>query len=163
MPAVGCKRAVKAGEVDSWLGHQCCQQVFPHVAQLRRNEAWNPWKWRDPTMALTYGGPAGGVGAYYEWRGEHSGTGRLTIVESEPTRRIATALDFGGHGKASGTWTFEPHDGGTRATWAFDGDAGWSLSHRYFGLFVDAFLGPQMRDGLERLKKVVEAERLASH
>ena len=37
--------------------------VFPHMNDLKKWEAWNPWGKADPNMKLTYGGPASGVGA----------------------------------------------------------------------------------------------------
>jgi hypothetical protein len=39
--------------------------VFPHVNELKKWEAWNPWGKIDPAMKLTYEGPASGAGAAY--------------------------------------------------------------------------------------------------
>src|SRR5262245_8304270 len=53
--------------------------VFPHVNDLKKWEAWNPWGKIDPNMKLTYAGPASGVGASYSWAGNNEvGEGRST-------------------------------------------------------------------------------------
>ena len=39
--------------------------VFPHMNELKKWEAWNPWGKADPNIKLTYGNPASGVGANY--------------------------------------------------------------------------------------------------
>src|SRR5256885_13800906 len=59
--------------------------VFPHMNELKKWEAWNPWGKADPNMKLTYGGPASGVGANYSWAGNReAGAGRATITENRP-------------------------------------------------------------------------------
>src|SRR5947209_20237844 len=59
------------------------EAVFPHMNELKKWEAWNPWGKADPNMKLTYGGPASGVGANYTWAGNKEvGEGRATITES---------------------------------------------------------------------------------
>src|SRR5262245_10601659 len=38
------------------------QALFPHVNEIRKWAAWNPWEKIDPNMKLTYEGPPSGVG-----------------------------------------------------------------------------------------------------
>ena len=65
-------------------------------------------------------------------------------------------LDFMENGKGKGYWTFEATQAGTIATWRMEGDAGSDPVGRWFGFFIDGFVGPMFEDGLARLKKVSE-------
>ena len=60
------------------------EAVFPHVNELKKWAAWNPWEKIDPNMKLTYEGPEAGVGASYSWAGNNEvGEGKMTITESK--------------------------------------------------------------------------------
>src|SRR5437660_4120503 len=68
--------------------------VFPHMNELKKWEAWNPWGKADPNMKLTYGGPASGVGANYTWAGNKEvGEGRATITESRPSESVKYKME----------------------------------------------------------------------
>src|SRR5437762_3026061 len=69
--------------------------VFPHMNELKKWEAWNPWGKADPNMKLTYAGPASGVGANYSWAGNReAGAGRATITESRPGESVKYKMEF---------------------------------------------------------------------
>ncbi|MEQ8276755.1 MAG: SRPBCC family protein [Deltaproteobacteria bacterium] len=134
------------------------EKVFDHVNHLQKNEAWSPWAAADPSIKTTYSSSvAKGVGAWYSWTSENSGDGKLTIEVSEPPKRIVNELDFMENGKGKGYWTFEATKAGTIATWRMEGDAGNDPVGRWFGFFIDGFVGPMFEDGLARLKKVSES------
>ena len=81
----------------------------------------------------------------------------MEIVKSVENRSIRTALDFAEQGQAMAEWTFEPvSESSVKVTWAFSGDSGWNLMGRYFGLFMDSFIGPDFERGLANLKKLAE-------
>src|SRR5205823_5065992 len=56
--------------------------VFPHMNELKKWEAWNPWGKADPNMKLTYGSPVSGVGANYSWAGNNE------VGERSEERRV---------------------------------------------------------------------------
>ena len=58
-------------------------QVFAHVDDLHKWEAWSPWSKLDPNAKVGYeGAPAGKVAAF-TWAGnDQVGEGRMMIVES---------------------------------------------------------------------------------
>lgn len=133
------------------------EEVFDHVNNLQANQAWSPWAAMDPSLKVTYSSTAAvGEGAWYEWKGEASGNGRLTILKSIRPKRIENELDFKEQGKGMGFWTFEPTEKGTVVTWRMEGDAGNDIIGRWFGLMIDTLVGPQFEDGLARLAKVSE-------
>ncbi len=133
------------------------ETVFDHVNHLQKNEAWSPWAASDPTIKTTYSSSvAQGVGAWYSWTSENSGDGKLTIEVSDRPKRIVNNLDFMESGSGKGYWTFEATNDGTIVTWRMEGDAGNDPIARWFGVFMDGFVGPHFDDGLARLKKVSE-------
>lgn len=131
--------------------------VFEQVNNLKRNEAWSPWQADDPSIRIKYEDQVEGPGASYTWTGNTADQGRLTIVSIDPPRLLTTRINFGPQGQGTATWTFEPTETGTLVTWAFAGHAG-TLAERYFGLMMDAWVGPDFERGLSRLKLVAEAQ-----
>ncbi|MBR30405.1 MAG: hypothetical protein CMN77_03770 [Spirochaetaceae bacterium] len=132
-------------------------QVFPLVNSLEEQQKWSPWREADPKMEITWTDQVAGVGAKYSWTGPKSGTGSMEIVKSVENQSIDTALDFQEQGQAMATWTFEPTgENSVKVTWAFSGDSGWNLMGRFFGLFMDSFIGPDFERGLSNLKKLAE-------
>ncbi|MFZ6051138.1 SRPBCC family protein [Halocola ammonii] len=129
--------------------------LFEQVNDLENWEAWSPWHQLDPNMSLEYSSdnPVG-KGAWYKWDGnDQVGSGKLTILESNPNNLIKTEMEFMNAGEpAHSDWIFEPVEGGTKVTWTFDGDM--SGIGKWFGLFMDSFLGPQYKEGLRLLDSV---------
>src|SRR5580765_2449506 len=69
--------------------------VFPHVNELKKWEAWNPWGKIDPAMKVTYEGPPSGVGSSYAWVGNNKvGEGRMTITANRPNELVQLKLEF---------------------------------------------------------------------
>ncbi len=131
-------------------------EVFAQVDDLERYNTWSPWAERDPDIELTYSDQTVGLGAWYSWKGEVNGTGKLTITKSLANERIETELDFGDMGAAHGWWTFEQTDAGVKVTWGFRGDSGWNLFERYMGLMMDRMVGPDFERGLSNMKAQLE-------
>jgi len=130
-------------------------KVFPYVNNYRLFNTWSPWARKHPETRYTFSGPESGVGAKMSWTGQNE-FGNQVIVESEPDRRVKVALDFGGMGKATATYTLSPEGNGTKVIWGFDEDFGWNLPARYFGLMFEKFIGPDYEQGLAALKAKVE-------
>jgi uncharacterized protein YndB with AHSA1/START domain len=139
------------------------ERVFVHVNDVRKQEAWSAQKAVDPTVVYSYPPPdeSVGEGAWYSWTSDHSGAGKLTIVRSDPPRRIEATVEFErGRGVAI-FYTFEPVDGGTRVAWGIGAEAGWNIPHRYMGLFAENLIGPWLKEELDLLKALVESEPAA--
>ena len=132
--------------------------VFNQVNDLKNWETWGPWAAEDPNMTVTYGDITEGVGASHSWTSEKHGPGKLTIAKSEAHKMIRTDLDFYDKGQAKGRFDFEPTDDGVKVTWGMDGDAGYNLIMRYFGVMMDSMVGPYFEKGLTGIKEIAEAE-----
>lgn len=132
--------------------------VFEEVADLEHQHGWLPWKAKDPSVETRLGAIKRGVGAWYAWRGDKSGAGKLTVTALDEPLWMKREIAFDSEsGQASGTWTFEPlADGRTRATWSLVHVAD-SLFGRWFNAFLPGMLGPQFEDGLAALKTIAES------
>ena len=133
--------------------------VFDLVNDLKKNEAWSPWK--DPTMTITYSEPSAGVGASSTWKSKDMGNGTQTIEESVPNSSIRLNLDFGGMGTAKADWIFAPEGEGVKVTQQMSGDQGMNPVKRYMALMMDKMIGPYFERGLASLKQVSEQKAAA--
>ena len=133
-------------------------QVYPHVNELRKWEAWNPWGKMDPNSKMTYDGPPAGTGASYSWAGKKVGAGRNTIMESVPNELVRFRLEFLKPWTATNTaeFTFRADGGQTLVTWTMYGKR--NLCAKIFGLFMncDKMCGDHFDKGLAEMKSVVE-------
>ena len=134
--------------------------VYPYINNLRRFAEWSPWVERDPDMKLTYSGPPEGRGAKVEWVSQKPsiGTGYMQITDAEQSRGLSLAADVNG---LQGESNFElaPAGSGSKVTWSFGYETGSSPFKRWKALMLDGFIGAEYRNGLERLKALVEKER----
>lgn len=135
------------------------EQIFLHINELKRWEAWSPWARMDPQMQKEYSGPAAGVGAAQAWNGNRKvGAGRMEILESQAPSRVAIQLEFIRPFKARNLAEFElsGQDGATRVTWRLSGPA--NFISRLMGIFIsmDKMIGKDFEAGLAALKAVAE-------
>ena len=136
------------------------EALFPHMNELKKWEAWNPWGKADPNMKLTYGGPASGVGANYAWAGNREvGEGRATITESRPGESVKFKMEF--FKPMSGTsevgFTFRPQGKKTEVTLVVTGEKDFMT--KAFCLFVnmDNMIGGKFEKALADLNTIVES------
>ena len=95
------------------------------------------------------------------WPGEKRGGGKLTLTSIE-LGRIAYDMVFDGQDPTQGAMVLEPalgQDGSTAVRWEFSGTIEGMPYKRYFGLFMEKFVGPDFEKGLAGLKKLVESRK----
>lgn len=134
--------------------------IFPHVNELKKWAAWNPWEKIDPQMKLTYSGPDAGVGASYAWVGNSEvGEGKMTITGSKPNESVQLKLEFFKPmaGVSDAEFTFKPRDKQTEVTWSMTGKN--NFIGKAFCLFMsmDKMIGGQFEQGLASLKSIAES------
>jgi len=135
------------------------EKIFPLIDDFRRWTAWSPWEKVDPAMKRSYDGAPSGKGAAYAWDGNGDvGAGRMEIVESTPSSRIAIKLDFvrplEGHNVAE--FTLQPVADGTTVTWAMYGPAPFLSKLMQVFFSMDAMIGGAFETGLADLKTIAE-------
>lgn len=136
--------------------------VFEHVNDLHKWEAWSPWAKLDPTMTKSYAGPAAGPGASYTWKGKGTvGEGTMTVTETTTPTRLGMRLDFRRPMVCTNAveFRFEPTaDGaGTVVTWTMTGRNGLAGKAFDFMLGMDRVVGKDFATGLANLKALAEA------
>lgn len=133
-------------------------QISPYLTDLRQWILWNPWDELEPTSIKEYSEPSSGVGAWYTWRGEQLGSGRMEIDSITPDE-VRYALHFTAplESAAEVQLDLEPEEGGTRVTWTMSSEQ--SFVGKLFGVFVDmdAMLGADFERGLDNLAEQVAA------
>jgi hypothetical protein len=134
--------------------------IFPYLNSPRRFSEWSPWSARDPNLKVTYSGPQEGKGAKIEWVSEQPsiGTGSMEIIESDPSKHIDLAVNYGGL-EGTSSYALAPAGAGSKVTWSFGYETGTSPLKRWKALILDGFVGAEYSAGLERLKARVEKDR----
>lgn len=137
------------------------EAVFPHVNELKKWAAWNPWEKLDPNMKLTYEGPEAGVGASYSWVGNNEvGEGRMTITECKPNESIRFKLEFFKPmaGVSEAEFAFQSQGHQTGVTWTMSGKNNFIGKAMCLFMDMEKMIGGQFEKGLGNLKSLVEQE-----
>lgn len=135
--------------------------IFPHVNDIHKWKAWDPWAKLDPNSKNSFEGPEEGVGAKMSWVGNNKvGVGSMTITESRPNDFIQFKLEFLKPMQATNTaeFAFTPEGNQTTVTWTMTGTNNFMA--KVMGLFMnfDKMVGGQFEKGLADLKALVEAK-----
>src|SRR5437867_10939658 len=134
--------------------------LFPHMNDLKKWEAWNPWGKADPNLKLTYGGPASGVGANYSWAGNNEvGEGRATITESRPSESVKYKMEFFKPMSATSEMesTFKPQGNQTEVTVTVTGEKNFMSKAVCTDRSMNKMIGGKFEKALVDLKVTVES------
>jgi uncharacterized protein YndB with AHSA1/START domain len=134
------------------------EDTYVQLSDLRNWLKWLPGNHTDTGRALSYAGPS--VGSSLLWTSERRsiGQGTVTIVSAEPPRKLVTNLEFEKDEKAHSTFTLEQTEEGTKLTWHLEKYMGDNPIRKFSGLLIDSTIGEEFEDGLENIKKEVEAK-----
>src|SRR5262245_21947818 len=135
------------------------EKVFPHINDFHSWSAWSPWEKLDPNLKRTFTGPASGVGSTYEWQGNKKvGQGRMEIMESTPSSKVAIKLDFIKPFEAHNTaeFTLAPNGGSTDINWAMLGHKPFLFKVMSVFMDMDKMIGKDFEAGLANLKAISE-------
>jgi uncharacterized protein YndB with AHSA1/START domain len=135
------------------------EKIFAIIEDFDGWRAWSPWEKLDPAMKRTTSGPAKGKGAVYAWDGDSKvGAGRMEILESIPSSRVAIQLDFlrPFATRNSTVFTLEPAGDATKVTWTMSGPSNFVT--KLMGIFVsmDSMIGKDFETGLANMKAFAE-------
>jgi hypothetical protein len=141
------------------------ETAFAQVNDFRAWPAWSPWEKLDPQMKKTFEGPPAGAGAKYAWTGNDKvGEGRMTIEKSEKPSTVGIKLEFLKPFEATNdtTFTFAPTAGGSKVTWAMDGENTFMGKAASLFMDMDKMLGDDFEKGLAAMKTAAEAASKAA-
>ena len=108
-------------------------------------------------MKLIYSESESGTGASYKWisNNKNVGNGQISIISSVPFNSVQLLMDYGENGKSTGKFVFLKEDQKTKVTWSLDSDIGMNPLSRWFGLFSDRMIGPDLERGLSKLDQLL--------
>ena len=134
------------------------EKIFPLVNDFHSWMTWSPWEKLDPELKRSYGGAESGKGATYDWQGKKAGTGRMEIIEANPSSKILIKLDFMKPFEAHNTaeFTFTPQGDGTRVDWAMYGPNIFMAKLMSTVINIDKLVGKDFEKGLAALKAAAE-------
>ncbi len=126
------------------------------IVDLPRWEEWSEWSRIDSTNKTTYSDPAIGKGAWYSWKGEITGEGKLEIVDVQEGKSVATAIQFTKPFESlmDSRFEFKEADGKTVVEWINEGTMPFLL--RFMNSGMDKNIGGDLEKGLASLKKLAE-------
>ena len=135
------------------------EKIFVLINDFHQWESWSPWEKIDPALKRTYGGAGGGKGAIYEWNGNKDiGHGRMEIIESVPSSKVALKLDFIKPFEAHNTVEFklQTHGDATTVTQTMYGPSPYIA--KLMGVFfsMEKMVGEKYEEGLANLKVIAE-------
>jgi hypothetical protein len=134
-------------------------KIFVLINDFHNWSGWAPQDREDPTMKRTYSGTANSKGAVSEWDSHGSaGKGRMSIIESDPPRRIAVEVDFVKPFEAHNIneFTLEPVADFTKVTWTMHGTNLYIMKLISIFRNIDSVAGKHFERGLENLKALAE-------
>lgn len=121
---------------------------------------WSPWCGLvDPSVKLEPSKRSKGVDATLDFEGEDLGTGTITLTSSDPDKGLWFSVDRPGHKEqVQGVIEYEHlPNGTTMVQMTLRGDVSASPVLRYVALMRNYTTGPELVEGLSRLKKLSEA------
>lgn len=134
-------------------------KLFALINSPQAFNTWNPWAAMDPTMKLTYEGAASGPSAAYSWSSEKMGAGRMEVIESVPSRKVAMKLAFDKPMQTTNRveFTLAPQADQTLVSWTMSGPMPYlsKLMTTFFNM--DKMVGGDFEKGLANLKAKAEA------
>jgi uncharacterized protein YndB with AHSA1/START domain len=139
------------------------EKIFPLINELKTMNEWNPFAKQDPTIRLTYRGPASGKGAANDWDSDgKAGKGRLEITDSTPTSQVTMRLDMEKPMEGHNTIVFalQPQAQGanqtTNVTWSMTGALHYIAKVICTFVSMDRMIGGEFDKGLGDLKAMAE-------
>jgi len=97
-------------------------RLHPLLADLERWRDWTTWSAKDETLVHEYSDPSTGVGAWYLWRGEDVGAGRIEITAADIERGVWYDMTFDlDPDPMKGALRYLPSDSGVLLEWSLRG------------------------------------------
>jgi carbon monoxide dehydrogenase subunit G len=138
--------------------------VFAHVNDFHKWDAWSPWAKIDPAAKVGFEGPEAGQGAAMTWSGnDEVGEGKVTIVDSRPSDLVKVKVDFVRpfEGTNSSEFQFKPEGDQTAVTWTMSGEQNSVAKAFCLVMNGQKMMGDDMEKGLAQMKSVAEGAKTA--
>jgi hypothetical protein len=130
------------------------------IADLKNFNMWNPWKHIDSNVIYDIAINPKVVGSTVKWHNPQDNTlnGGFKVVEYVKGERIDLKADFGKQGDGLISVRVKMTDNGNcLISVDYFTFFGWNLMSRYFGVFMDRYVAPDVNLMLEKLKSFIES------
>jgi len=136
--------------------------VYTQINTIKNWVKWAPWMESDSAMQLSFAGPETGINASVNWKSNNLnvGNGNVTIFYSLPFDSILVIMDYGKSGKSIGKFHFLKDSLYTKVIWSVATDLGMNPISRWFGLFSEQMIGPDLMKGLTKLREEVKTSNI---
>ena len=135
------------------------EKIFPLINDVRSFNEWNPFAKQDPSIVISYNGPASGTGAGYSWDSKgRAGKGSSAITDVSSPSRVNMRLDMEKpmEGHPNIVFALQPKGTATEVSWTMAGPHPYI--HRVFSTIcnMDKMIGGTFASGLADLKLLAE-------
>jgi effector-binding domain-containing protein len=132
--------------------------IYNQVNTLKNWTKWLPWLQKDTSLHILCSGPESGVGATLKWLSSdrNIGNGSISIISGVVSDSLEVVFDFAEKGKSTGKFIFLKANEGIIVTYSLASDLGMNPISRWFGLFSDYLIGPDIEQSLYNLKELVQ-------
>jgi effector-binding domain-containing protein len=141
------------------------KMAYEYAHFFKNFNDWSPWSPLDPNMTSSVTGADGEVGVTYTWKGNEdvgAGSQKITGIAAD---RIDYEVRFTEPFESVSPvfMRFEDKDSLTKVTWGFDMHLAFPWNG--FAMFtdMDAAIGRDYENGLENMKKILEAKARARY
>ncbi|PJK01898.1 polyketide cyclase [Lysobacteraceae bacterium NML03-0222] len=137
--------------------------VYDVVNSFVRFRDWNAIPARDPAVELKLSGPVSGKGARIDYVSKEKGigSGHWLISDSQDKKQVDYSIEnehWGTNKRSSIILTPTGRNNrNVRITQNYSVDYGWNLIGRYAGLYVNSFVGEDIKIGLNRLSHLLSS------
>lgn len=132
--------------------------LYQKVNDYKEWPSFSPWIEQEPEASLTYSDKTIGEGAFYSWKGEILGEGKMTTKSTEVNKSITQLIEFTApfESHSNINWIFEPSDEGTTVTWAMEGKQDF-VSKLFTTIMgsIETETGPNFERGLFKLDSLI--------
>jgi len=147
---------------SSILINASADKVLEKLNNFREWPAWSPWLYTEPDAKLEYRGEANQIGHGYDWKGEMTGAGNMTLTQTDSSE-LKMDLQFLKPFKSKAKVSFdiiEKSPEQTHVTWHMDS------SLPFFMFFmtgtIKSMITSDYQRGLKLLKDYVETGKIKS-
>lgn len=133
------------------------EKAAPLFQKWENWDQWSPWKASDSTMKVSITGTSGSVGSRYNWVGEETGEGSMTVTEID-AYSLNFDLAFGGPLPSTWKCKMEAQDtvGGSILSWTFDGESPYPFNAFSYLFNMEDYVRSDFEKGLKTISQIAE-------
>ena len=120
-------------------------KVFLYLKDLRKWSEWSAWsKASDPLVIFNYQRKDLGEGAKQFWEGQSMEGGGIEITGFHAPKELFFKLKLEDGFTGNGSLLLDDQQEYTKVAWRMEGKVGNNIPQRYFILWMDKLIGPDM-------------------